>query len=88
MSGGTCESTVFCRAGLLAGALCLPLGNYHNMGTNGRIAPERIDLGDLHCLIRLLTAVALTPAPDAPQSAHLPRRLVEICRSRRSLLDG
>ncbi len=87
MSGGTCESTVFCRAGHLAGALCLPLGNYHNMGSDGKIAPERIDLADLACLIRLLSALATTAPPDAAQSTTLPKRLVEICRSRQCLLE-
>ncbi|MFP4355549.1 MAG: M20/M25/M40 family metallo-hydrolase [Phycisphaerae bacterium] len=86
MTGGTCESTVFSLAGLLAGALCLPLGNYHNMGPKHKIGAERIDLRDLESLIKLLSAVAVTPPPQAAQSCTLPPRLLEICDQRRNLL--
>ena len=46
------------RAGHTAAALCLPLGNYHNMGPRGRIAAEKIDLGDFASLVQLLVALA------------------------------
>lgn len=56
MDSGTCETTVFCAAGYEAGALCLPLGNYHNIGPGGKPAPEYISVFDLDCLVELLIA--------------------------------
>ncbi|GJQ30039.1 MAG: hypothetical protein HBSAPP03_19230 [Phycisphaerae bacterium] len=32
MAGGACEASVFCEAGYECTCVCLPLGNYHNMG--------------------------------------------------------
>lgn len=32
MAGGACEASVFCAYGYDATCVCLPLGNYHNMG--------------------------------------------------------
>lgn len=58
MPGGMCESTLYCAWGLDAAAICLPLGNYHNMGPRGRIGPERIDLDDYQCTVTLLVALA------------------------------
>jgi endoglucanase len=55
MDGGTCESTAYQLYGLRCAAMCLPLGNYHNMsdGRSGpRIAAESIRLSDLVGLVR------------------------------------
>jgi endoglucanase len=57
MPGGVCESTVFHAAGLRAGAVCIPLANYHNQGPRNRLSSERIHLGDYTALIRLLAAL-------------------------------
>ncbi|HPB31076.1 MAG TPA: hypothetical protein PLB62_06435 [Candidatus Sumerlaeota bacterium] len=60
MSGGTCEATVFSRAGLRTGALCIPLRNYHNMDrAAGRIAPEIIALSDIQALCDLMFQMSL-----------------------------
>lgn len=67
MAGGACEASVFCHYGYEATCICLPLGNYHNMGdlaavqagTNAsppRIAPEYIAVADFHGLVDLLVA--------------------------------
>ncbi|MBA4028744.1 MAG: hypothetical protein C0475_06375 [Planctomyces sp.] len=76
MTGGACEASVFCRAGLDATCLCLPLGNYHNMphlaqlrdGTYdaARLGPPRaahefIHTRDYLGLVELLFALALSP---------------------------
>ncbi len=58
MPGGTCESTAFCAFGHLAGALAVPLGNYHNQHPRGQIAAEFINEGDFDCLVNLLVALA------------------------------
>jgi endoglucanase len=52
MDGGTCESTAYQLYGLRSAALCVPLGNYHNMSERGRIAVESIRLSDLVGLVR------------------------------------
>ena len=69
MAGGACEASVFCHSGYEATCVCLPLGNYHNMGdlaavqagTHTRpptIEREFISLADYHGLIDLLVACA------------------------------
>lgn len=62
MPGGTCEATAFDVYGYRAAALCIPLGNYHNMVPGKRkIAAEYIHLGDWQCLVDLLTAIGAQP---------------------------
>jgi putative aminopeptidase FrvX len=46
MGGGTCEASVFQRAGMPTGALCIALNNYHNMGPGQAIRAESIALRD------------------------------------------
>ncbi len=61
MPGGTCEGTAFDAFGYIAAAVCVPLGNYHNMDRDaGTMGPEQIDLGDWHNLVRLLADLART----------------------------
>ncbi len=80
MAGGACEATVFCSYGYEATCLCLPLGNYHNMGdltavqagTNSsppRVAPEFISVADFDGLVDLLVACGerLETAPSVRQ---------------------
>jgi len=50
MAGGACEASVFHRAGLLTGALCVALNNYHNMGPGTSIRAESISLHDIQGL--------------------------------------
>ncbi|MGC4032726.1 MAG: hypothetical protein QM754_13545 [Tepidisphaeraceae bacterium] len=58
MPGGTCEATVFDAYDYTAAAVCVPLGNYHNMNTaTGKIAAEYVDLRDWRSLVTLLTDV-------------------------------
>ncbi|MDM7916163.1 MAG: M1 family aminopeptidase, partial [Candidatus Eisenbacteria bacterium] len=66
MDGGVCEATAFQAFGYAAGALALPLGNYHNMGAENRIAPEVVHRDDLWNLCRLLapSAVKIAAASD------------------------
>ncbi len=75
MSGGACEASVFCDAGFDCMCICLPLGNYHNMGdltavqagTNTRpatIEREYISVRDYEGLVDLLVACGI----DLPAS--------------------
>lgn len=55
MDGGACEATAYQLYGYRCAAMCLPLGNYHNMGDRGRtprIVAETIRLSDLVGLVR------------------------------------
>ncbi len=72
MAGGACEASVFCAAGYDATCICLPLGNYHNMGdlaavqerTNSkppRIDREQIAVSDFEGMVDLLVACGQDP---------------------------
>ena len=58
MGGGTCEASVFHRAGIPTGALCVALNNYHNMGPGTAIRAESISLRDLQGLYDFLFFLA------------------------------
>jgi endoglucanase len=77
MGGGTCEASVFRRAGLPTGALCVALNHYHNMGPRNLVRSESISLRDwqgLHDFLFFLATEAKSPAAaDAPVAARLSR---------------
>jgi endoglucanase len=59
MPGGTCEATAFSLYGYRAAAVCVPLGNYHNMDReHGKLGPEYIHLDDWECMVQLLSELA------------------------------
>jgi len=70
MDGGTCESTAYQLYGYRCAAMCLPLGNYHNMSERGRIAAESIRLSDLVGLVRFFEGLVRdeegAPRPGRP----------------------
>lgn len=58
MPGGTCEATVFDAWNYFAAAVCIPLGNCHNMNVaTGKIGPEYVDLRDWDNMVKLLADV-------------------------------
>jgi putative aminopeptidase FrvX len=70
MAGGACEASVFCAFGHASTCVCLPLGNYHNMGDldavqagsfagQPRAAREYIALSDYEGLVDLLVGCGL-----------------------------
>jgi putative aminopeptidase FrvX len=67
MDGGTCESTAYQLYGYRCAALCVPLGNYHNMSERGRIAVESIRLSDLVGLVRFFEGMIRRDA-DCPRA--------------------
>lgn len=75
MPGGVCESSSFNLLGVRSAAVCVPLGNYHNMGPAGRVGPEQIHLDDFDSLVKLLAAVLVEPTTPA-QADAAQRRLV------------
>lgn len=73
MAGGSCEATAFGAYGFRAAGLCLPLGNYHNMGNldqveqgSGSAVPmlEEVALDDFHGLVDLLLVAAAAVDDD------------------------
>jgi len=68
MDGGSCESTVYNHYGTRAAGVCLALGNYHNCGPAGRIAPEFVSWDDFEGLVALLLEVARTFEAEDPRS--------------------
>jgi endoglucanase len=58
MGGGTCEASVFHRAGLPTGALCVALNHYHNMGPGTALRAESISLRDCQGLYDFLFFLA------------------------------
>lgn len=70
MGGGTCEASVFHRASLPTGALCVALNNYHNMGFGASVRCESISLRDWQGLYDFLffLATEARPVPLADQA--------------------
>lgn len=77
MDGGTCESTAYQLFGYRCAGMCLPLGNYHNVGRGGRIAAESIRFSDLLGLVRWFEGLVRHDdrAPRARRRDPLKQRL-------------
>jgi endoglucanase len=59
MPGGTCEATAFDAWGYTSAAICVPLGNYHNMDrVRERIAAEHVHLADWKNMVRLFIDIS------------------------------
>lgn len=88
MDGGTCESTAYQLYGYRCAALCVPLGNYHNMSDRGRIEVESIRLADLVGLVRFFEGM-IRRDDDCPRAGAPDPLLVRLDqrfrRSRRAL---
>jgi endoglucanase len=76
MPGGTCEATVFDAFGYTTGAVCVPLGNYHNMDrAKKKIGPEFIDLNDWKNMVELHVQLARNIHTFAPGNKALRDRV-------------
>jgi endoglucanase len=76
MPGGTCEATVYDVYGFQAAAVCVPLGNYHNMDRDRkRIGPEYIDVSDWQNMVKLFVAIARAGHEYEPGHKMLKERL-------------
>jgi endoglucanase len=80
MDGGTCEATAFAGFGYRAGGLCLPLGNYHNIGKSGKIRAEYVSVDDLTRLLVLTTAAAAEWKSFGKTADRLRARVLAITR--------
>ena len=87
MPGGTCEATVYDAYGYTAAAVCVPLGNYHNMDRGRKkIGPEYIDVGDWKNMVKLFVHVAKTGDTFAADNSALRERVARRYRRLKHLL--
>ena len=84
MSGGTCEASLYTLHGFTVGALAFPLGNYHNQGKRWP-AEEYISVTDTDSMIKLCTAIALSP-PSGETRTAIKKRFVNSFKSRKQRL--
>ena len=88
MPGGTCEATVYDAFGYTAAAVCIPLGNYHNMDrAKKKIAPEYIDISDWKNMVKLFVHLARTGHQFSEDNSALKKRVVERYKRLKKLLD-
>ena len=67
MDGGTCEASIYQAFGYSAGAVCVPLGNYHNRNfRRRRLAAEYVSVNDLENMVRLFVEM-VRRARDLPK---------------------
>lgn len=86
MPGGACEGTVFDAFGYIAGAVCVALGNYHNMDRpRGRTGPEFISVNDWQSMVALFIDAARHLHEFGGTHAALQAKLVERFRSHEHL---
>jgi putative aminopeptidase FrvX len=81
MDGGSCEATAFVGFGYRAGGLCLPLGNYHNIGKDLRPRAEYVSVNDLAQLVKLTVAAAAEWSSAGATNALLRRRVLSMART-------
>ena len=80
MDGGTCEATAFAGFSYRTGGLCLPLGNYHNIGKNLRPRAEFVSLDDLERLLQLAVTTCLEWRDFDASATKLTARLLSMTR--------
>jgi endoglucanase len=87
MPGGTCEATVYDAYGFPAAAICIALGNYHNMDRKRqRVGPEYVDVDDYLGMVRLFVAIADQGHTYRPGHHELKARLAKRFAERKHLL--
>ncbi len=89
MDGGACEASAFIAHGYKAAGLCLPLGNYHNIGPDQKPRAEFVSVNDLEHLVKLTTESARS-WPQSDRICHDLKHRIELIRKSapRSLPGG
>lgn len=89
MPGGTCEATVYDMYGFTAAAVCVPLGNYHNMDVKAnKLGAEFVDLGDWESMVKLFVALARNAHAFEPGMPALRQNLEKRFERMRPLLNA
>lgn len=60
LDAGVCEATAMLACGRRSAGISIPLGNYHNLTADKKIAPEFVMMNDVTSLVSLLTALVGT----------------------------
>jgi putative aminopeptidase FrvX len=79
MSGGICEATAYVVAGYTTGAVCVPLGNYHNQTPDGGIGAEYVHVDDVDMCTTLLVeaGVVMSEGFSWPNDDRSSRRIAD-----------
>ncbi len=89
MPGGTCEATVYDIYGFMAGSICVPLGNYHNMDKlREKIAPEYIDVNDWESMVKLFIELARRGDEYTPGHGILKKKMEDRFTRHSKLLEA
>ena len=73
----------------LSAAVCVPLGNYHNMNQDtGKIGPEYVDLRDWRHMVTLLIDVARHAHTFTGEHTDLRKQLLQRLETFRPLLNS
>lgn len=89
MDGGCCEATIFNLWGWRSGAVCVPLGNYHNMDAgSGAIAEEFISVRDAESLSRTMAELAAAASTGASANAKLRQRMEVLAAGAEAKMGG
>jgi putative aminopeptidase FrvX len=89
MPGGTCEATAFDAWGYTAAAVCVALGNYHNMDKpRERIAAEYVHLDDWKNMVRLFVHLSNQAHRFDGSHATLKAQLSERFETHRHLITS
>jgi putative aminopeptidase FrvX len=94
MAGGACEASVYCAYGYCSTCVCLPLGNYHNMGGlaeaqagthegTPRVGCEFVGLDDYAGMVDLLVGCGM----DLPSSPGFVERVEKLWTDTRFVLE-
>ena len=81
MDGGSCEATAFAGFGYRTGGLCLPLGNYHNIGKGMRPRAEYVSIRDLEQLVKLTVSAAGQWRSRSAADAAFRKRLLALAQN-------
>ena len=86
MIGGSTETTAFLAHNYKAAALCLALGNYHNMSTKNKVGPEQISAFDFECLVKLLKGIATSKLSTEDCKKNVQKLCADLFKKRSSYL--
>ena len=85
MQGGTCEATAFQVYGYKSAALCVAIGNYHNMGEDNKLEAEYVSVDDTLHMSLLCSAMAQSTSTAADPYVEMRDAFDKRCEKYRPL---
>jgi len=87
MPGGICEAAVYDAYGFHAAAICIALGNYHNMDRKRRrVGPEYVDVNDYLGMVQLFVAIVCQGHTYRPGHRELKSSFARLFAEKKHLL--